>query len=40
MMLSDAPRYVEEKVNKPESEKSDEDEGNEIAGYFRSKLSQ
>lgn len=42
MMLSDAPRYVRRKVKGTDgssSAVSAEDEANEIAGYFRSKLN-
>lgn len=42
MMLSDAPRYVRRKVKGTggsSSTVSAEDEANEIAGYFRSKLN-
>lgn len=42
MMLSDAPRYVRRKVRGTggsSSTASAEDEANEIAGYFRSKLN-
>lgn len=39
-MLSDAPRYVESKGNKLKEESSAKDEANEIAGFFRSNLTQ
>lgn len=42
MMLSDAPRYVRRKVKGTggsSSAASAEDEANEIAGFFRSKLN-
>lgn len=42
MMLSDAPRYVRRKVKGAggiSSAASAEDEANEVAGYFRSKLN-
>lgn len=37
MMLSDAPRYVEEKVG---SGKTAEEEAEDIVGFFRSRLSE
>jgi len=40
MMLSDAPRYIEKRASKPDGGNSAEDEANEIAGFFRSNLSQ
>lgn len=40
MMLSDAPRYIEERVQKKDDGRSAEDEANEIVGFFRSNLSQ
>lgn len=40
MMLSDAPRYVEERVMKKDDGRSAEDEANEIVGFFRSNLTQ
>ncbi len=39
-MLSDAPRYIEERVPKKDDERSAEDEENEIVGFFRSNLTQ
>ncbi len=39
-MLSDAPRYIEERVPKKDDGRSAEDEANEIVGFFRSKLTQ
>ena len=38
MMLSDAPRYVHRKDKKAVSGKTAEDEGEEIANFFRSQL--
>lgn len=38
MMLSDAPRYVRRKVQKPDSSISAEEEAEGIAGYFISQL--
>ncbi|MBD5193026.1 MAG: hypothetical protein HDS91_00680 [Bacteroidales bacterium] len=40
MMLSDAPRYIEERIPKKDDGRSAEDEANEIVGFFRSNLSQ
>lgn len=40
MMLSDAPRYIEKRNSNPDAGTSAEDEANEIAGFFRSNLSQ
>ncbi|MCH5236991.1 MAG: hypothetical protein J1E95_04245 [Muribaculaceae bacterium] len=40
MMLSDAPRYVESKGHKPKGGLTAADEANEIAGFFRSNLTQ
>lgn len=39
MMLSDAPRYIEERVSKCDDNRSEEDEANEIIGFYRSNLS-
>ena len=40
MMLSDAPRYIDERVTKKDDDRSAEDEANEIVGFFRSNLKQ
>ena len=39
MMLSDAPRYVERKGDKPREGSTANEEANEIAGFFRSNLT-
>lgn len=40
MMLSDAPRYVKNHSNKTKTTRTAEEEGNDIAGFFRSKLNE
>lgn len=40
MMLSDAPRYVNKHANKTKTTRTAEEEGNDIAGFFRSKLNE
>ena len=39
MMLSDAPRDIEVRVGTKQSKTTEEEEANEIAGFFRSNLS-
>lgn len=39
MMLSDAPRYVETKDSKPDEGLTEEDEANQVAGFFTSNLT-
>ncbi|MBF1487823.1 hypothetical protein [Prevotella pallens] len=38
MMLSDAPRYIDSKENK--TEKTEEEEAEDIVGFFQSNLKQ
>lgn len=38
MMLSDAPRYIEERAGKKGDGRTAEEEADEIVGFFKSKL--
>ena len=39
MMLCDAPRYIKKKAGRPDSGKTAEEEAEDIAGFFQSKLN-
>ena len=39
MMLCDAPRYIKKRAGRPDSGKTAEEEAEDIAGFFQSKLN-